>query len=201
MFADTLSFTMPDSLLAEGSCDSSSGFAEMDFQAPGYLMRARLERLRNDEFAWVVIDSVAAPPGARAQIAVDLTGCHPCAYRVWTVDAAGNVACYPSNVVNKYEGGTPVGVGNQPATFHLGKVTPSPVRAFAAVPFSLAAPGATSLALYDLSGRRVLSILDRVMGRGPQLVMFDARALPGGVYFVRLKQGRLSSVARIVVLP
>lgn len=195
MTLDTLTFTMPDSVSAEAACDSA--FVAAELGPLGY----RLERLRNGEFVWMTIDSLSGlTPGYRASVPVDISGCAPCAFRVWCYDAAGNVCYRSSNIRNLWEGGTPVGVGGDRFAFRLGKVVPMPVVGKASVSFSLAATGLASVELFDLAGRRVLTVASGVMDAGDHLALFDARRLKPGVYAVRLRQSTRVAVSRIVVL-
>lgn len=191
--ADTLTFTMPDSVPQQGTCDT----LVMPELGP---LSVRLERLRHDEFDWQVVDSlVGLQPGQPAAMHLDLTGCRPCAYRLWVVDQAGNVSVCPSRAVNRWELGEPVGVGDKPS-FHLGRVTPMPIRRLAVVEFQLAREGEAVLELFDLSGRRVRTLTSGAQPAGHHLALLDAGQLPAGLYLLRLRAGERQALRRVVVM-
>lgn len=84
------------------------------------------------------------------------------------------------------------------------RVSPNPVRASAAVAFSLAADGDVHAELFDLAGRRVWSRQYERLLAGPQALTLGARdvaRLPVGIYLVRisgpgtLANGRLTRVS------
>lgn len=85
--------------------------------------------------------------------------------------------------------------GPATASFALGAPSPNPFGRAARVPFSLpsAAAGGThvSLAVFDLNGARVRTLVDGALGAGPHEATWDARDDAGhpvgpGLYFVRL---------------
>ena len=65
-------------------------------------------------------------------------------------------------------------------------VGPNPLGARATVRYTLGAPGAVQLAVYDALGRRVATLADGPRAAGPHEAPFDARALAPGAYLVRL---------------
>ena len=85
-------------------------------------------------------------------------------------------------------------------------VSPSPARHGTTVSFSLPAAGHAQLAIYDLLGRRIVTLADGIQPAGPQSIRWDGRARDGspawpGVYFARLVvQGRAMST-RFAVTP
>lgn len=88
-----------------------------------------------------------------------------------------------------------VGVDPARAEFALAAPSPNPVRGAARVPFSLPASGAggthVSLAVFDLGGARVRTLVEGVLPAGPHESVWDARDDAGrpvgpGLYFVRL---------------
>ena len=82
----------------------------------------------------------------------------------------------------------------------LAQNTPNPFLRETTIRFSLAVPGHVHLALFDLAGRQVATLLDETRPAGDGEVRLDARDLPGGVYFYRLATPQGTSVRRCVVL-
>jgi flagellar hook assembly protein FlgD len=101
------------------------------------------------------------------------------------------------------------GVGDQsggPASGRL-RVTcaPNPFRPSTTVAYSLGGRARVSLEVYDVLGRRVRTLVDRIEVPGAHQVMWDgtdARGsrLASGVYSVRLEAGGRAAVAKIVLL-
>jgi phosphatidylserine/phosphatidylglycerophosphate/cardiolipin synthase-like enzyme len=103
-------------------------------------------------------------------------------------------------------GGVLAGVGWEPAagTVALAQNRPNPTRGLTVIRFALPAEGHVSLGIYDLSGRRVRSLVEGPVGAGEQQVSWNGRSddgapQPAGIYFYRLvTRGR--SLTRKLVL-
>jgi hypothetical protein len=97
------------------------------------------------------------------------------------------------------ETGTPVG-GNTPM-FTLSAPYPSPVAGTATIDFTLGASGRVSIAVYDVAGRRVATLLDSgTRAEGPGSVRFDASRIPSGVYFVKMETASQTLTKKITVV-
>jgi hypothetical protein len=68
------------------------------------------------------------------------------------------------------------------------------------VEFELPTRAQVRIALYDMAGRRVRTVIEGVRDAGRGTAMFDGRGLPGGVYFLRMQIGGEATSQRIVVL-
>jgi hypothetical protein len=86
-----------------------------------------------------------------------------------------------------------------PSGLALDVVGPNPVRTGAEVAFTLAAPSAVRLAVYDVLGREVAVLVEgeRTAGRHP--ARFDASGLAPGAYVLRLTAGG-EGLARILTV-
>ncbi len=88
--------------------------------------------------------------------------------------------------------------GVEPPTTHLGgpvdflyEARPSPFRAGAAIRFSLAQAGEAGLCVFDVSGRRVRTLVDGPLEAGEHAITWDGaddsgRRLGSGIYWVQL---------------
>ncbi|MDP2361718.1 MAG: T9SS type A sorting domain-containing protein [bacterium] len=84
--------------------------------------------------------------------------------------------------------GTAVDTQPGPADFWLGPCRPNPFNNSTIVPFQLGGPAVVDLAVHDLQGRQVLSVLAaRPMNAGRHEVQIAADRLPSGVYLYRLR--------------
>ncbi len=95
------------------------------------------------------------------------------------------------------------GVAGGPSSVQLpvfAKVFPSPARDRATVSWSLAQPGRVSVALYDLTGRLVSRTGTDPLAAGRHEQALDTRALPSGVYFVRIEGAGPGHTRKLVVI-
>jgi O-glycosyl hydrolase len=87
----------------------------------------------------------------------------------------------------------PMGVTtNEPGSgeidgFSLGAPRPNPASGEVDVTFRLEQPGPVDLAAYDVTGRRVATVLEGARPAGAHSVAFDVSALDAGVYLLRLR--------------
>jgi streptogramin lyase len=87
----------------------------------------------------------------------------------------------------------------------LGRAQPNPMSG--ATQMELALPSETSVrvTVSDVQGRLVATLLDGIQPAGRTFVTWNARAggraLPGGVYFVRMQAGGRELVRRVVLAP
>lgn len=88
----------------------------------------------------------------------------------------------------------------------LGSAKPNPFRSLTAIPFELAGEARVSLAIFDVRGRRVRSLIDtEVRAPGRHFAAWDGREDSGrpvasGVYLYRIQSGRMSETRGMVLL-
>jgi hypothetical protein len=104
-----------------------------------------------------------------------------------------------------YEFATATGIGQTPVEtrFLLSQNVPNPFAGSSIVFFELVAPDDVYLALYDVRGRKVRTLVDARLPAGRHPVTLQAEGLPGGVYFYRLRvggEGGREEVRRCAVL-
>jgi len=100
--------------------------------------------------------------------------------------------------LNCDEGG-PVGAQEQPALFNLGANYPNPFNPTTTISFSMEETEVATLAVHDLAGRRLATLVDGLVERGAHEVSFDASALPSGVYFYSLESAGQSQTRKMVL--
>jgi hypothetical protein len=91
----------------------------------------------------------------------------------------------------------PVGVAG---TFELAQNYPNPFNPSTMINFTLAKASDVKLAVYNVLGQQVATLLNKHMSAGSQSVVFDASKLASGVYFYRLDAGSFSSVKKMMFL-
>ena len=89
------------------------------------------------------------------------------------------------------------------SAFFLAAPRPNPFTGSARIRFRVPASGPAELAVYDARGRRVASLHDGPLAKGSYDLRWNGcdsagRTVSSGVYWVRLQQGNLSTVERIL---
>ncbi|MBX2822357.1 MAG: T9SS type A sorting domain-containing protein [Rhodothermaceae bacterium] len=87
-----------------------------------------------------------------------------------------------------------------PATFSLNQNYPNPFNPTTTMRFDVPAASHVRLTVYDLLGRKVADLVDRVLEAGSHQLMFDASHLPGGVYVYQLESEGILLSEKMVLL-
>lgn len=92
-----------------------------------------------------------------------------------------------------------------PESFELGSNYPNPFNAGTVIPYTLARSTQVELAVYDVLGRRVRTLVDRFETPGRHQVAWDGtdaagRELASGMYFYRLTAGDVTKSRQMVLL-
>jgi hypothetical protein len=94
--------------------------------------------------------------------------------------------------------------GGTPAVLRLEQARPNPFGRQAEFGYALPHGGRVRLSVYDVRGRRVALVVDRVESEGWRSVVWDGRDGAGhevgsGTYFLRLEQGDEVQTRKVVV--
>jgi hypothetical protein len=123
-------------------------------------------------------------------------------YKLCAVDVHGNVSGFstllPSGTVD-------VAGAALPRAVFLAPPAPNPARGAATLRFGLPRAARVELALYDQQGRRMRSLLSGTQPAGERTITWngsddDGRALPAGLYFVRLATEGRTFISRLAVI-
>lgn len=87
-----------------------------------------------------------------------------------------------------------------PYRFYLGSAYPNPFNAVTKIEFELARDGWTHLAVYDLTGRSVATLVQGEMKAGHYNYSVDAVALASGVYLLQLQTERQTATQKLVLV-
>jgi hypothetical protein len=96
--------------------------------------------------------------------------------------------------------GVDEGRGGLPGTYRLEQNYPNPFNPSTTIAYSIPERAHVSLKVYDMSGREVATLVDRMEGAGPKTVKFDAVNLATGSYLYRLVAGDFSETRHFVVM-
>jgi hypothetical protein len=91
------------------------------------------------------------------------------------------------------------------AAFKLAQNFPNPFNPSTRIPFELTRGGRVGLSVFDVAGRRVRAVLERVLPAGLHEIEWDGRDDAGrpvasGVYFYRMQSGPQTETRRMVLL-
>lgn len=87
-----------------------------------------------------------------------------------------------------------------PPTLGLAQNRPNPFRNRTVIDYSLGDRCPITLELFDMNGRRIRTLLDRVMSKGKHQYVLDASDLPAGVYFYRVQAGKVVGTEKLVIV-
>lgn len=90
--------------------------------------------------------------------------------------------------------------GQRPVSCRIQSVYPNPFNPSTTIVWNLEETGLASLRVHDLTGRVVAVLHEGLTASGPQYTVFDAAALPSGVYFCALEaQGRIETTKLVLL--
>jgi hypothetical protein len=124
--------------------------------------------------------------GARYLLMVrSLSGCEV-AYLDRMLIVGQNVAAEPSR--------------SGPVTSYSISVYPNPFNPATTLLFTLPKSGLTTIAVYDIAGRKVQTLADGMLEAGEHRLTFNGSSLPSGIYFARLQSGEFSASRKLLLL-
>mgnify|MGYP001137501937 FL=1 len=96
--------------------------------------------------------------------------------------------------------------GGVPKTFHLYQSTPNPFSHSARIRFDLPRPEKVTLTVIGVDGRRVATLMNRLLSEGEHVAVWDGRDDDGsraaaGVYYYRLQAGAFERTMKLILLP
>ena len=136
---------------------------------------------------------------------VTLTGSHNWSSSAETSNNENTIIIHDFDITNQYlqefraryhqfGGSDPINVGvdtpaGPPLAFALGRSFPNPARDLTTIEYALPSARRVALRLYDLQGREVRTLVNRVEAPGRHRALLSTRGLSSGVYFYRLESG------------
>jgi hypothetical protein len=92
-----------------------------------------------------------------------------------------------------------------PAVTALGSVYPNPFNPTTKIAFDLASKGHVELAIYDVTGRKLAVLVDRVLDAGRHEALWNGKTAGGttaasGIYFCTLRTASVSETKKLVLL-
>nr|MEE4268523.1 T9SS type A sorting domain-containing protein [Candidatus Krumholzibacteria bacterium] len=162
--------------------------------------QGKLDLLNGSAAAW------HEPGGADESLVVDIEVQDYHAVTVWKVGAAdmGQAGSYILHVA-PWSGSPVEDDGLVPAVTRVAGVYPNPFNPQTTVEFTVADRGPVALAVYDLTGRRVATLVDESMEVGRHTQVWQGRDDQGrqvasGMYVVRLQAKGVSDLKKIMLV-
>lgn len=87
-----------------------------------------------------------------------------------------------------------------PASFRLEQNYPNPFNPITRIKYQVASIENTSLKVYDILGREVKTLINKLLHPGSYEVEFDGGDLPSGVYFYRLNSGEFVQTKKMLLI-
>lgn len=87
-----------------------------------------------------------------------------------------------------------------PSGFRLEQNYPNPFNPTTAIRYRLSSIGNVSLAVYDVLGRKVRTLVNERQSPGEHTVVFDGSGLASGVYFYRLEAGSIVQSRKMLLV-
>ncbi|MBU0517465.1 T9SS type A sorting domain-containing protein [bacterium] len=88
----------------------------------------------------------------------------------------------------------------KPSEFALTGANPNPFNPTTSISIQLSAVSRVNLTVYDISGRKVATLVDGFRDAGYHQITFDGSGLASGVYLVKLEAGDYSSIQKVMLL-
>ncbi|MBE0433655.1 choice-of-anchor D domain-containing protein [candidate division WOR-3 bacterium] len=125
-------------------------------------------------------------------------------YVVSALDINGNESDYSNEVQVLITGVKEAGVG-VPAVYALSQNYPNPFKTETGIRYQLPQPGVVTIAIYNVSGQRIKTLVEEKRDAGHYAVHWDGRSQDGksvsnGVYFCRLEAGEYTAVKKILLM-
>ena len=77
---------------------------------------------------------------------------------------------------------------------------PNPFNSSTVLRYALPAPSPVTIDIYDILGRKLLTLADGIQPAGSHQLLWDASEVPSGVYFYRLQAGQVSQTRRMMLI-
>jgi hypothetical protein len=87
-----------------------------------------------------------------------------------------------------------------PSAFELKGATPNPFNPVTTIAFTMPQTARVKLAVFDVQGRLVATLIDGMREAGSHQVSFNGSNLASGVYLYRLEAGAYHAVGKMVLM-
>jgi hypothetical protein len=89
---------------------------------------------------------------------------------------------------------------SNPDFIRLNQNYPNPFNASTEISFHLAFSGHVLLEVFDITGKKIATLIDNTLDKGSHKVNFDAKNLTSGVYFYRIRTREYGAVKKLILV-
>jgi len=91
--------------------------------------------------------------------------------------------------------------GNRiPKKFTIDHIYPNPFNPLATISFSIPELGFTTITAYDITGKKLETLTNKVLQVGYHTVSWNALSYPSGVYLISMDSGGFTQTQKVVLL-
>ncbi len=118
------------------------------------------------------------------------------------IGTGGLIAVSGANVIKVYTTGNPVSVEDKalPVSEEPCRNYPNPFNSSTTIRYTLQKEGPVRIAVYDIYGKEIVIMVNKIQHAGTYELKFDATGLPDGTYFYKLQQGPYVQTEKMTVL-
>jgi len=87
-----------------------------------------------------------------------------------------------------------------PTVYALAQNAPNPFNPLTAIQYALPQDSPVRLTIFDVSGRRIATLVDGFQEAGHKTVLWDARDQGSGIYLYRIEAGDFSETRKMTLL-
>lgn len=124
----------------------------------------------------------------------------PYVYVTFTITSTDSASGISGSTEIKVTDATAVAQTRPVFSYRLGQNYPNPFNPVTTIEYSVQHATLVDLELYDITGRSVRKLIYKHQKPGVYQVTFDAKALPSGIYFYRIRMGEFSAVKKMVLI-
>lgn len=118
------------------------------------------------------------------------------------IDRKNGFAFHNGNTVRLFKRDTPLGISpitETPGQYVLEQNYPNPFNPATRIIFSIPSNSNVLITVYDISGKKIRTLLNEIKNAGSYSVEFDGTGLSSGVYFYKINAGKFSKTKRMIL--
>ena len=87
-----------------------------------------------------------------------------------------------------------------PTDYSLTSIYPNPFNPATTISFSISKFGLTTVTAYDITGRKLETLTNEILGAGNYSFSWNASPYPSGVYLIRIDSGDFTQTQKVVLV-
>ncbi len=116
-----------------------------------------------------------------------------------TLINAGNTGSAPDIFIARLDTSVVTGIDAVSATLNMTAIFPNPFSYSTTISFSLSQSQNVSLNIFDVNGRLIVTLADKLFEEGEHYIEFNAENLDAGIYFLKMQVGEFMSAKMLIV--